>query len=151
MRGFTYILVYTAIAMTFFGCRGKPTEEVHEEHFPPHWPKTIFVASERLNSLLKAEAVESLNAGITLEQEWFDLVKWLPELAADSDLSEQEFNEIDRASEELQSIWRSSRTLPTLNEIQSASEVEPLLRRLSDICAAEKERLNKAKTGLEDE
>ena len=104
-RHLTHMLPYRsllciALVLTPVGCRPKPvppttkTQEEHE-HFPPHWPKTLETAIERLEKLSKdgdASSETPFHIEVT------DLLKWLPELVADTDLDEAFFNQVDSAS-----------------------------------------------------
>jgi len=121
------------------------SEEEHEshEHFPPHWPHTIFKASDRLSELIANPADASpptaLPSQITPQQEFIDLVGWLPILAADSDLDRATFDRIDSASSKLQSRWQTSqpKDLPTLVNDPDAREI---ITWLADICHQERSR-----------
>lgn len=71
-----------------------------EAHFPAHWPGNFPTAIERLEVLL-FDAQAELPMRISRWEEVNDLIGWLPELAADSDLNEPEWNRIDSAADEL--------------------------------------------------
>ena len=66
------------------GCYTTPKEEEEEEHFPPHWPVTVFDASKRLKQIMDSDGVVESKA-TSIEREIVDLIVWLPELIADSD------------------------------------------------------------------
>ncbi|MCY3008766.1 MAG: hypothetical protein NTY42_02920 [Planctomycetota bacterium] len=84
------------------GCYTAPKEEEEEEHFPPHWPVTVFEASKRLKQISDSDgAVES--KATSIEREFVDLMIWLPELVADSDMTKTEFDEIDSWASKLAS------------------------------------------------
>jgi hypothetical protein len=84
------------------GCYTAPKEEEEEEHFPPHWPVTVFDASKRLKQISDSNgAVES--KATSIEREFVDLMIWLPELVADSDMTKTEFDEIDSWASKLAS------------------------------------------------
>jgi hypothetical protein len=84
------------------GCYTAPKEEEEEEHFPPHWPVSVFEASKRLKQISDSNgAVES--KATSIEREFVDLVIWLPELVADSDMTKTEFDEIDSWASKLAS------------------------------------------------
>jgi hypothetical protein len=79
------------------GCFSATKEEKtdHEmAHFPPHWPGTIFNAVERIESIRRSDGPMD-SAANSLEEELIDLVQWLPELMADSDLKEPDFHRVD--------------------------------------------------------
>jgi hypothetical protein len=84
------------------GCYTAPKEEEEEEHFPPHWPVSVFEASKRLKQISDSNgAVES--KATSIEREFVDLVIWLPELVADSNMTKTEFDEIDSWASKLAS------------------------------------------------
>lgn len=68
---------------------------MEHEHFPVHWPENIFAATARLVAMNAGSGDVSMKEGIPLEKELIDLLRWLPTLAADSDLKEDAFNKID--------------------------------------------------------
>jgi hypothetical protein len=118
-------------------------EDESHEHFPPHWPNTIFKASDRLSELIAnpgaASPQTALATQITPQQEFIDLIGWLPILAADSDLDRAAFDRIDAASSKLQSRWQKSqpKDLPTLVNDPDAREI---ITWLADICHQEQSR-----------
>ena len=76
------------------GCLSTPKEEEEEVHFPPHWPVTVFAASDRLKQISGTDSsIESKAPSV--ERELVDLITWLPELVADSDMTKEEFDQID--------------------------------------------------------
>lgn len=77
------------------GC-GFEQDDDHKEdgHFPPHWPKTFLAASDRLSQIAQ-NTDEIKSAAESLEQELVDLIDWLPELVADSDASQADFDSVD--------------------------------------------------------
>lgn len=88
------------------GCLGCAAEQEslheHDHEVPPHWPTNMLNAAElikeRVDRLTQGEAVaasESQGA----EKELLDLVEWSPEIAADTDLSEEDWIPIYTASE----------------------------------------------------
>jgi hypothetical protein len=79
--------------------------ESHEAHFPAHWPGNYPAAIDRLEVLLFDSDAE-LPGRISRWQEVDDLIGWLPELAADSDLDEQEWNRLESAAAELAGVLR---------------------------------------------
>jgi len=116
--------------------------EVEHDHFPAHWPSTIFVASDRLLAIQKNEEQASSQDGVSREQELIDLVRWLPELAADSDLNEATFNIIDAWSsqylQKLETKWNAGSKLESLLAVEGFSKV---IAELQDIVRKEAERI----------
>ena len=120
------------------------SEKEHEshEHFPPHWPYTIFKASDRLNELISSSGSASPTDPTTPYQEFVDLVGWLPILAADSDLDRAVFDRIDAACIELQSKWQSSPT-QDIQILTNDPKVRELTTWLADVCRQEQDRIQK--------
>ena len=88
------LLLFLLLLPMLAGCCTAPIEEEEEEHFPPHWPVTVFEASKRIKQIVDSDgAVES--KATSIEREFVDLIIWLPELVADSDMTKTEFDEID--------------------------------------------------------
>ena len=88
------LLLFLLLLPMLAGCYTAPIEEEEEEHFPPHWPVTVFEASKRIKQIVDSDgAVES--KATSIEREFVDLIIWLPELVADSDMTKTEFDEID--------------------------------------------------------
>lgn len=85
-------LVLVIIGMT--GCLQSP-QEAAEHHTPAHKPATFPAAVDRL-LVLHEEVVDGDTSGAELDplSESTDLVRWLPELAADSDLAEEPWNRV---------------------------------------------------------
>ncbi len=96
-----------AILLAFLGCLvgcgpGPSQAEAEEEsHFPPHWPGDILVAKERIAEIAKGNRHPT---NVALFNELQDVVKWMPELAADSDLDEKAFHQIDNAAQNLLAV-----------------------------------------------
>lgn len=121
--------------------KGNAAEAEHD-HFPAHWPSTIFVASERLVALQKSEGSPNSPQGVSPEQELIDLLRWLPELAADSDLEERTFNKIDTWSHDylqmLEPKWNAGAKLDSLLAVEGLSKV---IAELQEIVKTESERI----------
>lgn len=113
----------------------------HEhEHFPTHWPGDIFHASERLDGLLRGKLPGK--EGLSALQEMADLLKWLPVLAADSDLSREDFYRIDAWSSEWTKI--ATQHVEQRGELENFPKVESLQQMvdsLRDVCRKEQDRL----------
>ena len=118
-----------------------PAAEQHDHH-PAHWPATIFAASDRLMALESGLIGDAQPERVSIERELVDLIKWMPELAADTDLKEDAFNRIDS--------W-SSKYLPVLEEqMKQGLKFDSMLKseglseaivQLNELVGAEKKRL----------
>lgn len=95
MRFFGKLMTIVILCSTLAGCRVEDDDDHAEDgHFPPHWPKTFLVASDRLSHIAQ-NANETESAADSLEQELVDLIDWLPELVADSDANQVDFDSVD--------------------------------------------------------
>jgi len=87
------------------GCHGVETEEA-EHHTPTHMPADYRGGVDRLLALHLeianggSRAVDQLDAFT----ETYDIVRWLPMLAADSDLEEEPWNRVHATARQLEGI-----------------------------------------------
>lgn len=84
-------------------------EDGHEaEHFVPlHFPQNAVAAIERLQALLSPDAAKATKrppagSDVTPRRETYDLARWLPELAAQTELDEPTWNQVRDASRTLE-------------------------------------------------
>ena len=92
-----FILLLTAFSL---GCVAEK-ESLHEmdHELPPHWPQNMEDAAQKIEQRLGLlETKESLE---TTREELSDLITWVPEVAADTDLPELEWVPIYELSETL--------------------------------------------------
>ena len=147
-----------------FGCDSKSgstdgVSDQEHEHFPAHWPESIFRASQRIDGILAepgATSVGATSAGLktgapTLSSvaELADLVGWLPILAADSDLGREDFSRIDAWSaqwtEPLRKHALGSGALAGNGTLEGFGQVDGLremAKGLSEICRIEQARID---------
>ena len=87
------------------GCHGTRVEEA-EHHTPAHKPADFPAAVDRLLALHSeiSSGVHRESAQIDVFTEFQDLVRWLPELAADSDLGEESWNAVYDTTQRLEKI-----------------------------------------------
>ena len=152
-----------------FGCDSKSgstadgSDQEHE-HFPSHWPESIFRASQRIDGILAAPGAMPLGATpfgatsvgsetgtqtLTSVAELADLVGWLPILAADSDLGREDFSRIDAWSaqwtEPLRKHALGSGALAGNGTLEGFGQVDGLremAKGLSEICRSEQARID---------
>jgi hypothetical protein len=122
------------------GCLVAPEEEEDEhEHFPPHWPVTVFAASERLKLIASSEGSIETSAP-SVERELVDLITWLPELVADSDMTKAEFDSVDawatKLSSEGEQLIAKNAKLAELLRMDGLSASLSELQKLCDTYAA---------------
>lgn len=152
-----------------FGCDSKSgstdgVSDQEHEHFPAHWPESIFRASQRIDGILAdsvatsagATSVGATSVGIKTESptltsvaELADLVGWLPILAADSDLGREDFSRIDAWSaqwtEPLRKYALGSGALAGNGTLEGFGQVDGLremAKGLSEICRIEQARID---------
>lgn len=115
-----------------------PDEE--HEHFPPHWPESVFRASNRLVELSSlGDSAKPFE--VSLEREFVDLIRWLPDLVADSDLSEVEFNRIDAWSSRYSDLLEKQLAKrSTLSSLLQTDGLAKKIEELADACRVESER-----------
>jgi len=64
-----------------------------------------------------------------------DVIRWLPELAADTDMGEADWNVVQEVSinlEKITSSWISSNSLPTSKDLEEFQSTVSELQKLSD-------------------
>jgi hypothetical protein len=147
-----------------FGCDSKSgstdgVSDQEHEHFPAHWPESIFRASQRIDGILAAPGtmpVDATSVGsetgtptLTSVAELADLVGWLPILAADSDLGREDFSRIDAWSaqwtEPLRKHALGSGALAgngTLGDFGQVEGLREMAKGLSEICRSEQVRID---------
>ena len=142
-----------------FGCDSKSgstdgVSDQEHEHFPAHWPESIFRASQRIDGILADPVATSV--GLKTESptlssvaELADLVGWLPILAADSDLGREDFSRIDAWSaqwtEPLRKHALGSGALAGNGTLEGFGQVDGLremAKGLSEICRNEQARID---------
>ncbi|WP_417735125.1 hypothetical protein [Rosistilla oblonga] len=93
------------------GCGDEQTAKTslfeHDHEVAEHWPDNFADAAVKLRQRLDASADETADAK-QAEAEIADIVSWVPEIAADTDLSEQDWIPLDNAAESLMANLRSS-------------------------------------------
>jgi len=140
------MLLLCAGVIGILGC-GKSKDSLHEmDHVTPqHWPSSLSDAAEKIRERLSMLQVEPAGDGTssnpdpsTLLKELSDLVGWVPEVAADTDLAEQDWNKLYAASEVARKqLLRTKSIHPALaNDIEALcvllTEAQTLLPKASD-------------------
>ncbi|MEX0820438.1 MAG: hypothetical protein WD070_12630, partial [Pirellulaceae bacterium] len=100
-----FIVLVCPFVLAIAGCHGNDVEEA-EHHLPEHKPADFPSAVDRLLALhveisnCVARAADQLD----VFSETYDIVRWLPDLAADSDLEEQPWNRVQVTTRRLEAI-----------------------------------------------
>jgi hypothetical protein len=100
--------------LLFAGCHRAAPAGPAEHHTPAHKPADYSAAVAQLGQLHQ-EIIggRARPAGeLDVFTELGDVVRWLPELAADSDLPEEPWNRVARASDELAGLLAQVQTVP---------------------------------------
>lgn len=122
MRNSTSQFVLAASVLTMFlpGCIQSSADtndaDHHLEHFVPHHKPANFADAVEAISVRSSHLGEHAGHGHSHENEEFqellEIVDWIPELAADSDLSESQWNDATHAASKM-SILLAARKSPT--------------------------------------
>lgn len=105
-----------AICMLLTGCQGKESAEEEDHHIPEHLPADFDQALTRIELLVAhlgtGIALVKMPTEVNVHTELRDVVRWLPELAAQSDLAEEDWNQVDRATVDLIEKFARSKDPP---------------------------------------
>ncbi len=97
---------------------------------------------DRLELLMTGQATRVGDGSISLEQEMLDLIRWLPELIADSDLDEATFNAVDTWTSKLIPLMEMElQQKKTLDAITQTDGLADSLLELKKTVEIEKKRL----------
>lgn len=119
-------LLWFSVCISLSGC-GESKKSLHEmDHVTPaHWPADLTDAANKLTERLKT--VQGGSASATEEsrvalKELNDLVGWVPEVAADTDLAESDWVKLFEASESIRKKLLGAKGV----EASLAEEIEKL-------------------------
>jgi hypothetical protein len=105
MLGRLAVMVMVSWAVGLSGCQGgnEVKEEAHHipEHLPANFDRAVGRIEQLVSHLKDGAALEKMPTEVNVETELRDVVRWLPELAAQSDLTEVDWNLVDGATMEL--------------------------------------------------
>lgn len=99
-----FLLLFFSVQL---GCPSE-RESLHEldHQQPAHWPKGLRAAARGIEQ--RTDNLQSGAADPQTLEELIDLVEWVPEIAADTDLSEQRWQPIYDLSERLRGQLRKA-------------------------------------------
>jgi hypothetical protein len=135
-------LVIISFALT--GCFGGPEADHHEsvEHFvPDHWPADLLDAAAKVAqraSALAGQSTESPTDGSgsdrrpMIERELRDVVGWVPEIAADTPLTEAQWMVVHEASEAMSNRLKTIRRPMDEETLRAIDEYRRLLVETSE-------------------
>lgn len=99
------VVAMVSWAVGLSGCQGSAEVKEEAHHIPEHLPANFDRAVGRIEQLVAhlkdGAALEKMPTEVNVETELRDVVRWLPELAAQSDLNEADWNLVDGATIEL--------------------------------------------------
>ena len=106
------LIVWVGLSVAISGCGSSEehAEDEHLEHFvPAHKPANYGALVEQLEKRIAqqspsqgpGEAATAANLSATAQQELFDIIGWIPELAADSELQKKDFESAVSVGEKL--------------------------------------------------
>ncbi len=97
-------LYITLLAVLVTGCGSRASDGEYEkvEHFvPAHWPSDLLDASSKIEERTLQLSGQSATDASAVENQLRDIVGWVPEIAADTDLTEEQWDPVYFASEKL--------------------------------------------------
>ena len=104
-------LVLCLIACFLTGCTydgdGKTSHFEHDHEVAAHWPNDLADAAAKIRERLNASASDPEQSK-QITKEIVDIVSWVPEIAADTNLSEQDWIPIDNAANSLSAKIRAN-------------------------------------------
>lgn len=120
-------LVAIAAVGPCLGCRRAPSSHDHhhlEHHTPAHKPANLVAGAAAISRRWQMlEAIGDAGERSTRLERWTeltDIIRWLPELAADSDMPEDSWNRVNSLSEQLLSRWE-----PALDRFAAGGDARP--------------------------
>jgi hypothetical protein len=102
----------------FMGCSAEEHEDHLEHHTPDHKPADYSDAvAETQRRSMELRSMGSLNSAerTTKVNELFDIIRWLPELAGESDMREEPWNQVNAISQSLAAALEPMRQARTDN------------------------------------
>lgn len=138
LRLLTLVSILGLLA-TLCGCQKGAAEEEEAHHIPGHLPADFDQALTRVEQLVAhlkdGVALEAMPAEVNVETELRDVVRWLPELAAQSDLKEADWNVVDGATIELIEQFSSEKAPPEkwIGKGETFAKIAELPERLAEV------------------
>lgn len=104
-------IVLCLLGLLVVGCvhdgESKTSHFEHDHEVAPHWPSDLADAADKLRTRLDAPVSDQSKQ---VAKEIADIVSWVPEIAADTNLAEQDWIPLDTASNSLSAKLQSSDT-----------------------------------------
>lgn len=104
IQSLTAALLLTLCMISNIGCGDG--EEQHLEHFvPAHKPASFGELVEQIFTRVEAAASAESDVDASVLKELKDIIEWIPELAADSDLRKADWEHAVALGVRLQALW----------------------------------------------
>ncbi len=129
-------LAASVLTIAVSGCQSSASGDDDsrlEHHVPAHKPPTFRAAVEQLqirSQHLTGESAADHSA--TERTELLDIIRWLPELAGDSDLRRPDWEQVQRESREMAQLIESFPNLADLSQ-DKQRRYQELLRELQSV------------------
>ena len=129
-----WVLLATTL---FVGCVNQETAKTslfeHDHEVAPHWPDDLADAAAKIRQRLDRSESSPTEAKQQVD-EIADLVSWVPEIAADTNLPEQDWIPLDNAAESLSANLRAvGNELTDSNRRQTVALCELIEQSLTQI------------------
>ena len=145
-------IILTGILLMLAGCgvteQGSDSQDAeHLEHFvPAHKPNDFSSLVDQLALRFPHLGSAGSNAdpnspGENLQQELADIIGWIPELAADSDLKKVDFESAVVAADKLLRLFKDTRDAANAQPVEAAV-LEPLIAELRQLVPKSKAEQN---------
>jgi len=99
------------LILGLLGCAGEDTAKTshfeHDHEVAPHWPKDLADAAAKIRQRLDTSEPSSAETERHAD-EIAEIVSWVPEIAADTNLSERDWIPLDRAADSLSANLRAT-------------------------------------------
>jgi hypothetical protein len=104
------LLVLIGLTTVLAGCNASPADDHLEHHVPTHKPGSFAKAVEQLEirNPFQPSGREAGDPEVQ-QAELLDIIRWLPELAAETDLRRADWDAVQQASLQLEQIAVSGR------------------------------------------
>ena len=146
-RSIVWFVLFLAHCSLSLGCRWSSEEnqrtasehdhEAEHEHHPHHWPDNFLTAIRRMEEIRDHR---QKHGDVAIEEEFLDLIRWLPELVADTDLDKDTFDRIDVMV--LEWVPKLESLKSRQSEWESFLQSDPMKRLMEELKAAEKKLLS---------
>jgi len=126
-------LVLMGLTVVLAGCNASPPGDHLEHHVPAHKPGSFAKAVEQLEirDPFRPSGREAANP-VVQQAELLDIIRWLPELAAETDLRRADWNAVQQASLQLEQIADSGRAADA-ERTAAASHYRELIGNLREL------------------